>query len=428
MSDSIVSSLWKETAVKAPELNPLTGDISADVTIVGAGFTGLRAALELAQRGVDVVVLDSHEPGWGASGRNGGQVNPMAHSTPEEIIEELGSVFGERMVDCYVNSANELFSILKQHGMRCDSGQNGWLRGAHCRSAEKTIEAFATGWGASGLDVDLVEGEVLHRLTGSKIYNLATQTKSGGYVQPLSYARELSRVAIEKGARIFSNSAVKSLEKQAGKWRVNTTNDSVSSDWVLFCTNGYTDDTLKGLQQTISPLVSVQAATRVLSDEEYAKILPEGHTFSDSRRVVYYTRKDERNRLVFGSMGLAQECVGSDRKRLEKGLHEVFPQFSGEDLAFYWGGKLAITTDHLPHLHEPAPGILAGLGYNGRGVAMATVMGRVLAERALGEPSQNLSIPTTPYKSFMLKRFHALGLPGVIKYYELRDRLDKRFS
>ncbi len=424
----MVSSLWKETAVKAPEYKSLVGDISADVTIVGAGFTGLRAALKLAQKGVDVVVLDSHEPGWGASGRNGGQVNPMAHSTPDEIIEDLGSVFGERMVDCYVNSANDLFSLVKKHKLQCDSGQHGWLRGAHCGSAEKTISALAKGWNAAGLDIDLVEGDQLHQLTGSKAYNLATLAKSGGYVQPLSYARELARVAMEKGTRIFSNSSVHNFEKKDGKWCVKTATASVSSDWVLFCTNGYTDDTLKGLQQTISPLVSVQAATRPLTDQEYAKILPQGHTLADSRRVVYYTRKDDRNRLVFGSMGLAQDCVGSDRKRLQKGLHELFPQLSAKDLEFYWGGKLAITTNHLPHLHEPAPGILAGLGYNGRGVAMATLMGRVLAERALGESSDNLAIPTTPYKSFKLKRFHALGLPGVIKYYELRDRLDVKLS
>ena len=420
----LAPSLWQQTATKPPKFNQLSGDITADVTIIGAGFTGLRAALELVQKGVDVVVLDSYEPGWGASGRNGGQVNPMAHSTPEEIIQQLGPVYGPRMLESYANSANELFQVVKQHDLKCEAAQNGWLRGAHCRSAAKTIEKMSKGWAAAGLDIDLVEGEELHRLTGSSAYDVATRVKSGGNVQPLSYARELARVAHEKGARIYTNSKVQQYHKHGDKWRVVSASGSVSSEWVIFCTNGYTENTLKGLKQTIVPLVSVQAATRLLSDEEYSRVLPEGHTLSDSRRVVYYTRKDHRGRLVFGSMGRVEGCAISDKKRLQNGLKQVFPQFSADDLEFYWGGRLAITTDHLPHLHEPASGILAGLGYNGRGVAMATVMGRILSERVLGKRTEDLAIPSTPFKSFRLKPFHQLGMPIAIKYFELRDSLD----
>lgn len=221
----------------------------------------LRAALELAQQGVDVVVLDSHEPGWGASGRNGGQVNPMAHSSPDEIIQQLGPVYGPRMLESYANSANELFQLVKQHGLQCDAAQNGWLRGAHCRSVAITIEKMSKDWAQAGLDIDLVEGEELHRLTGSYAYDVATRVKSGGNVQPFSYARELARVAQEKGARIYKNSKVQQYNKHGDKWRVSSSSGCVTSEWFVFCTNGYPDGTLKGLQQTITPLVSVQAAT-----------------------------------------------------------------------------------------------------------------------------------------------------------------------
>lgn len=165
---------------------------------------------------------------------------------------------------------------------------------------------------------------------------------------------------------------------------------------------------------------------RPLTNDEYAQILPQGHTLSDTRRIGFYTRKDHHGRLVFGCMGRAEGCTTSDKKRLQNGLKQVFPQSSVDDLEFYWGGRLAITTDHLPHLHEPATGILAGLGYKGRG--LATVMGRILSERVLGKRTEDLAIPSTPFKSFRLKPLHKLGLPSAIKYFEWHDALDIKLS
>ncbi len=422
------SSLWQHTAPSCPAPAALQESIRADVTIIGAGITGLRAALELAQNNVDVVVLDSHEPGWGASGRTGGQVNPLAHATPEKIIRQLGPVYGPRMLDSYVNSGNELFDLIKQHGLRCDAVQNGWLRGAHCRSATRELEQMHRGWSELGLKISFVEGDELHRLSGSGAYQTATLVNSGGCIQPLAYSRELARVATEKGARIFGHSAVTRLQPEGSEWRVSSDRGDVTSHWVLFCTNGYTDNTLKGLRQTIVPLISVQAATRPLTDSEYAEILPEGHTLSDTRRVIYYCRKDNHDRLLFGSLGMAEHCTSADRRRLHQGLKTVFPRLSSDDLEFYWGGRLAFTPEVLPHLHEPAPGILAGLGYNGRGVAMGTVMGRILAERVCGSRPEDLAMPTTPFRSFAFHRFHKLGVFSAIRYFEMRDSLDVRFG
>ena len=423
-----IKSLWRTTAISAPLVEKLSDEITADVTIVGAGFTGLRAALELARKGLSVVVLDSHEPGWGASGRNGGQVNPMGHELPEEIIRHLGNIFGPRMVQCYANSANELFELVKKYDLKCHANQNGWLRGAHTYPSIQHIEKMAKAWASHGLDLSLVEGAELHQMIGSQAYSLASNVSSGGSVQPLSYVRELCRIAQEKGAKIFGQSKVNAIKQNADNWQIQTEAGKVNSEWVLFCTNAYSGDTLKGLKKSVSPIVSIQAATRPLTDEEYAQILPHNNTLSDNRRVVFYTRKEESKRLVFGSVGLAQHCNGNDQKRLQRGLQKVFPQLSAKDIEFYWGGKFAITPDGLPHLHEPAKGILAGLGYNGRGVAMATLMGRVLASRVLGTATEDLDIPITQYGSFKLRPFHHLGFPAMVKYYQTRDRLEEIFS
>lgn len=420
-------SYWNQTAVKYQDVSQLTDSVRADVTIIGAGITGLRAALELAQQNISVVVLDSHSPGWGASGRTGGQVNPLAHAVPEKIIQQLGPKFGRRMLESYVNSGNELFGLIQEHDLRCDAVQNGWIRGAHCRSAVKELESMHKGWSEYGLDIRFIEGSELHRLSGSEAYQVATLVDSGGCVQPLSYSRELARVATAAGASIFGQSKVCSVQPQDDKWRVVTEAGQVTSDWVLFCTNGYTDNTLKGLKKTIIPLISVQAVTRPLSDDEYNSILPKGHTLSDTRRVIYYSRKDNNNRVLFGSLGMSEQCNGADTRRLHKGLKTVFPQLTPDDLELYWGGRLAFTPEVLPHLHEPAPGILAGLGYNGRGVAMATVMGRILSERVIGKRPEDLAIPTTQFNAFPFHSFHKVGVYSAIKYFEMRDGLDVRF-
>lgn len=421
-------SLWQHTAVKLPKPEKLVGSVKADVTIIGAGFTGLRTALELAQKGVNVIVVDMHEPGWGASGRNGGQINPIAHAQPDKIIEQLGDVFGPRVINNYVHSANEVFDLIKKHDLKCDSAQNGWLRAAHSRFNIPELENMAKNWSGYGLDIDVVEGSELHRLAGSTAYSSANRIKSGGGLHPLSYARELARVAQEKGAQLYSDSKVSSVVRKGDRWNITTNSATVDSEWVVFCTNGYSDDTLKGLKQTVIPLISIQAATRELTDEEYAQILPEGHTIADTRRVIYYGRKDNRNRILLGSAGSSEKCIGKDRDRIHQAFKTVFPQFKPEDIEFYWGGRIAHTKDALPHLHEPAPGILAGLGYNGRGVAMSTVMGRILSERVLGKEQQDMAMPTTPYKSYAFHRFHAVGVSAVTKYFEMRDALEIKFS
>ncbi|MEL0638606.1 MULTISPECIES: NAD(P)/FAD-dependent oxidoreductase [Marinomonas] len=422
-------SLWADTAIAASPLNKLSENTRADVVIVGAGITGLRTALELSEKGLNVVVLESKEPGWGASGRTGGQVNPLAHDTPEKICAHLGQRAGMGVVDAYVNSADEVFALIKKHNIECDAEQNGWLRVAHCNRAVKQLESMSTAWQKVGLDISYVEGAELHRLMGTKTYGTATLTPKGGSVQPLSYTRGLCAAATSLGARVFSYSPVGSIQKKGSRWFVKTDHGSVDTEWVVFCTNGYTDDVLPGLQKTIVPLVSLQSATASLPQDVYDQILPEGHTYADTRRVIYYGRKIKDNRVVFGTLGVTADCKRpSDVKRLYEGLAETFPQLKGIELTHQWGGQIAHTPDVLPHLHEPQPGILAGLGYNGRGVAMGTVMGRIMAERILGKSADDLQIPVTNYRNAPLRHFSDIAVKLAVPTFEILDAFEKRFT
>ncbi|MGB1311881.1 MAG: NAD(P)/FAD-dependent oxidoreductase, partial [Leucothrix sp.] len=193
--------------------------------------------------------------------------------------------------------------------------------------------------------------------------------------------------------------------------------------------NGYSDALFPDLAKSIVPVISIQAATPVLTDAQNAEILPGRQTFADTRRVIFYFKKTAENRLVFGSAGVTAESpAASDRERIMQGLRTVYPQFPELSIDYIWGGRLAVTQDHLPHIHQPAPGLHAGLGYNGRGVAMSTVMGRLLAEAAMGKSKNDLPLPVTPIKKYPFHRFHRTGIRLLVPWKEYCDRKEAASS
>ena len=254
---------------------------------------------------------------------------------------------------------------------------------------------------------------------------MGSLTRRGGAVQPLSLARGLADKAIAAGAEIYGSTPALGLERGDAGWTVTTPNGSVAADTVLLCTNGYTDKLWPGLARSVVALTSVQVATESLPDDMSDSILPGGHTFSDTRRTIVYGRREPDGRMLLGSIGQGDAGAAPDFERLRREAVRIFPQLAGATWRYEWGGRVAITEDHLPHLHEPAPGLLVGLGYNGRGVAMATAMGRILAERALGKDAADLPFPVTPVRPYPFGAFTGIGLPLAIAWMGLRDRIDR---
>jgi glycine/D-amino acid oxidase-like deaminating enzyme len=192
-------------------------------------------------------------------------------------------------------------------------------------------------------------------------------------------------------------------------------------------TNGYTGDLIPKLSRTILPLTPIQMATDPLPDDVIDSILPQEHTISDSRRVIMYARKEPDNRMVYGGFGKLErsgQIGGFDW--LQNDAERVFPQLKRANWTYKWGGRVALTDDHLPHLHEPKPGILVGLGYNGRGVAMSNVMGRVMAERILGAQADALPFPTSPLKAIPFRPVKMQGLGKAIWFMRFLDYLETR--
>ncbi|UZD91321.1 NAD(P)/FAD-dependent oxidoreductase [Cognatishimia activa] len=424
----VQQSLWQATAPPDTPHASLEDQISADVTIIGAGFTGLRTALNLVAAGTKVVVLDAADVAWGASGRTGGQVNPLLpFNSPKQLHQLLGDTYFERVTEASLNSADELFELVRTYQIECQARQKGWLRVNHSSKAHRASLRDIENWRAYGSTAEVVEGDELNRLSGTKSYLSGVITHKGGAVHPKMFAQGLAKAATERGAQFFGKSPVLSLAKNGQKWIAKTPKGSVQSDWVVVATNAYSDDLLPGLSKSIVPLTPIQISTAPLPDAVINSILPEGHTISDSRRVIMYARREPDNRLVYGGLGRpgpGETLSGFDW--LQKDSERVYPQLKGVEWTHQWGGRIAITDDHLPHLHEPQPGLLAGLGYNGRGVAMSMVMGRVLSERVLGADANSLSLPISKIKTVPFRRSKMFGMGTAIWFMRILDYLETR--
>jgi len=418
-------SLWAATARPAPPTPPLEGESVAEVAVVGGGFTGLSAALHLAEAGARTVLIESAEPGFGASGRNGGQVIPGLKLDPEELVELFGEERGERLAAYATGTADFVFDLIERHGIDCQATRGGWLQGAHTTRVLPAVESRVRQWQARGAPVRFLDKAEATRLSGAQGYVGAYLDPRGGILNPLGYVRGLADAAIKAGASLHGATPATGLKPEGERWRLTTPGGSILAEQVLLCTNGYTDGLWPGLERSIIPLFSYQVATRPLSGNLKSSIMPEGHALSDTRRLLTYCRLDPEGRLVVGGRGGFRDT--SDPRyfgAVVAALRRLFPNVGDQEFAFYWGGKVAITTSHLPHVAELAPGVTAALGYNGRGVAMASATGAQLARRAMGTPMADLPFPERPVTPIP---FHGLRRPvlgALIGWKRMRDRME----
>ncbi|MFK7879797.1 NAD(P)/FAD-dependent oxidoreductase [Roseobacter sp.] len=426
----IPDALWRTTAPDPAPPVRLEGDVSLDVAIVGGGFTGLRAALMLAEAGTSVAVFEAGDVGFGASGRNGGQVNPMLPvAAPDDLHKAVGSKYFERMAETSLRSADDLFDLIRAYQIQCDARQKGWIRVDHCGAARDVARRNARLWNEHGADFEFLERADVERLTGAKGYATGTLSARGGAVQPMSLVRGLDRAARGAGAQVYSFALVKGMARQAGLWHLDVAGHKVTAATVIVATNGYSDALVQGLKHSVLPLFSIQMATEPLKESEIGPILPQGHTISDTRKLIMYARREPGGQMCFGGIGYRkpQGGVGGFNWIL-KDAPETFPSLKGVKWRYQWGGHVALTEDKVPHLHEPAPGLICGLGYNGRGVAMSHVMGRELARRALGTPAGDLPFPVTRIEPYRFRMPQVLGAGLAMAFLRMRDRMEWKSS
>lgn len=421
---SIANSVWSATAKIPPDCPSLFGNHEAEVVIIGGGFTGLTAALHLAEAGIAVILLEAETPGWGASGRNGGQINPGLKDDPDAIERHFGPTFGPRVVKTSGNAADFVANLITKHDIDCGFSQRGWVQPVHSSIAMATITNRVEQWQRRNAPLRLLSKQETSEILGTDAYQGGMIDERGGQLHPLDYAIGLTSAALKAGAALHGHTRAVSIERQGAGHLVKCENGTVKARRILICTNGYTDEIASPVKRSIVPVRSIQIATDPLSDTLRRSILPLGHSASDSRRLLLYFRFDADGRFLMGGRGdYTEKGLKRQFASLKSVTKLIYPQLDGQPWKYNWGGFVAMTADHYPHLSSPEEGIMSAVGYNGRGVAMATVMGKILADWASGIAEKDLDFPVTRLRPIP---FHCLREPAVtamIAWSRLKDKI-----
>jgi glycine/D-amino acid oxidase-like deaminating enzyme len=370
---------------------------SVDVAVIGAGFTGLSAARTLAKGGSRVAVLEAESVGWGASCRNGGMVlSGLKLGTPT-LMKRYGREATQRMYSASLESIDCVEEMVREEGIACDFSRNGHLEVA-CKP--KHFEEFRRG-------VETIEREFGHRLRIVEKKDLASEIGSAIYyggmvdevsagVNPARYVAGLGRAAAKAGAEIHEKTRVTGLERAVRNgesgWRVATSRGVVQAKDVLVATSGYTSGITPALQKKIIPIGSFIIVTEVLSEELARELSPRGRMIYDSKNYLYYYRLTPDRRMLFGGRAAFfpenENTVRHSARILRDGMISVYPQLRDTKVEYVWGGTLDFAFDIMPHAGQ-MDGMYFSVGYAGHGVAMATLLGKRVAETILTGRGEN---------------------------------------
>jgi glycine/D-amino acid oxidase-like deaminating enzyme len=393
--------LWELTAPPAPETSGLKGSIRVDTAIVGGGYTGLSAALHLAEAGANVALLEAVEIGFGGAGRNVGLVNAGMWVMPDVLGDVLGGDYGERLLELLGDAPKLVFDLIERHRIECEVERAGTLHCAVGLKGLRELEQRVAQWSRRGAPVELLNAADTAAKIGSSAYAGSLWDRRAGTIQPLAYARGLARSAVNAGAKIFTRSAVTSAERVDGKWKLQAAGGHVIADRVIVATDAYATGPWSEVRTEQIHLPYFNFATQPLSDNVRASILPERQGAWDTNEVLSSFRFDRAGRLVFGSCGaLRGTGAAVHRSWARRALKKLFPQIGDVRFEAEWYGLIGMTDDHLPRFHKLAENVFGFSGYNGRGIAPGTTFGRLLALYALGQlDEKDLPLPaSTPIK------------------------------
>jgi glycine/D-amino acid oxidase-like deaminating enzyme len=391
-------SLWVAVTPPGPDLPRLTGSAEADVVVVGGGFTGLSTALHLREAGVDVAIVEAMEPGWGASGRNNGQVIPtLSRHDPEDIVARHGAA-GERFVGLLRDSASVLFDLARRYQIQAELEQTGWVQPVHSPGRIKIAERRVRQWSKFGASVELLSRDETRKMLGSEAWFGGFWNRSGGHINPLALSRGLARVVLERGGRIYARSPALGVERRNDRWIVRTETAEISGRVLIVATNAYTGEFSKSLMPAIAnevmPVLSWQMATQPLSDTARQTIIPGRQAMSDTHGELYFARYDARNRLVTGGAVIGP---GNKPERLKaivaERLQRLWPQIGPVEFDYVWNGYVGMTTDFLPRIHRLGRNAYGWTGCNGRAVALSIALGDELSKAVRGVAERDLALP-----------------------------------
>ena len=391
-------SLWDISAEEKKVDNPMTGDISTEVAIVGGGFTGLSTALHLGEKGIESHILEAETIGHGGSGRNAGLLNAGVWLPPQDVRTELGEERGARLVKVLGEAPEYVFSLIEKHQIRCEATRHGTIHAAHAPKGFEGLRRRWEEWQRLGAPVDLLDREQVADKIGTGVFHGGLHDQRAGTINPMGYVRGLARAAAAAGATLHTGVRVTKLTREGAKWHLKTTAGEVMANSVILGTNAYSDELWPGLKNTFTIIHYFQLASEPMGDR-VAHILKEGQGLWDTGSIMFSLRRDAFGRLIIGSMGKVRGGESGLSKRwASRRLRHLFPDLGEVTFEKAWHGQIAMTPDHIPRIHRLAEGLYTPIGYNGRGIAPGTVFGRAMAELLSGGAEADLPLPISEPK------------------------------
>lgn len=419
-------SWYAATRSAEPVAPALDTDRQADVCIVGGGYSGLAAALRLAQHGVDAVLLEAGPIGWGASGRNGGQIHVGMRQDQAWLESHVGRDDAAHLWRIAIDARDHLDALVADHDIECDL-RTGYLHADHKpRYVPHTHANVDLLNGRYGYDqIRFVDRDEVRGLVAGGDYHGGSIDARGGQLHPLNLALGMARATERAGATLCAHSAATEIDRFGSGWRVRTAKGSVAAQTVLLACGGY----LRGLDRVVDarvmPINNYIAVTAPLGPERARSIIRDGLAVSDSRFVVYYYRMTPDHRLLFGggesySYRFPSDIAGFVRPHLAR----VFPQLADVAIDYAWGGTLSITASRLPFIRQVHPGVYNVSGLSGLGVVLAPYFGRIMGDAIAGGSADfdrlaRLPVPRLPGGRML----RWPSMVAAMSFFALRDRL-----
>ncbi|WP_434772994.1 L-pipecolate oxidase [Pseudomonas entomophila] len=405
MSELRQECLWEFVSTPGITAPALAGEHTADVCVIGGGITGLSAALHLLEQGKSVILLEAWKIGHGGSGRNVGLVNAGTWIRPDDVEATLGAHDGARLNTVLGEAPAAVFALIERLGIDCQARHEGTLHMAHNATGLADLQARHQQWRRRGADVELLTGAQCQAYCGTDKISAALLDRRAGTINPMAYTQGLARAVTRLGGSLFQQSAVEALTREGAAWRVTTARGSVRADKVVVSTGAYTEHDWSQLQQQFFRGYYYQVASKPLEGAEADKVLPYGQGSWDTRTVLSSIRRDDQSRLLLGSLGrVDNKPAWFVRRWADRIQQHYYPRLGKVDWEMHWTGCIDFTPDHLMRLFEPAPGVVAVTGYNGRGNTTGTVIGRAFAQFLLEGSAETLPIPFSPMKAVSRSR------------------------
>jgi sarcosine oxidase len=417
-------SLYGAAGLEAPVSGASRWNERVDVAIVGGGVTGLWTAYHLAAKGARVAVLEQRQIGHGASGRAFGQLVPYLKHSHQKIVADLGAERGTMLSHAVAAAPAEISAFIEKYQIACAATRTGILFGARTHAGAVRLEDTAATLAAQGAPVEMLYGEDAATIVGSHFYKAVFLDPRGFHLDPLAYARGIARAASAHGAFIYPATQVDMIAPAGPNWEIRCGDRRLVAGQVIVATNAYSGDLWPRLARSAVPFLVHGAVTEALPEETLGRILPQGQPLTDTRRLYSGVRKFGQRLHV--SIDGASFAPGASKAQqaIEKRLMELYPWMPPPRVVESWSGWIALTTNQYPRIHNLAKGVWSGIGCNGRGLALASLIGRDLAQLAWGGSETATTVPVTRLRPFPLHDAAAVVVAATVSAKRWMDRMD----